>query len=281
MDTSSDSTSLYCRLCLENADDTQNYIDAMANNHLIHDKIVKIFHFTLDDEANFSPYICLICCDRIESIVEFIETVLRNQEKLKSTNFKEDFTEARLSSIVKQEAERMDIEYLDSIDDSKNFQLEFNDVKFEETEVDSKIRASSIVSKKKTRRKNQVKEEFFCDFCSKSFTSKSLLVAHMKNHIAEPSFDCDQCDRRFQTANGLASHKVQGHEFSVDISKYLVCELCEDEERPSFESFNEMNDHYQDAHGTRGYVKCCSKKFFTKRTVVYHSEVHSRPIDFM
>lgn len=275
MGTTTDSDQIYCRLCLENADSTQNFVDVQANDRLIHDKIVKIFHFSLD-EADFSPFICLICRDHVESVADFIETVLGNQEKLKKAKVKE----GRGTNAVKQEPQGMELDYV--VEDEKDFQicpLQYEDVKCEETVEDSKVqRTSSRVSASK--KKNPVKEEFLCDICDKTFTSKSLLAPHMqKKHMSEPSFECEQCDRRFHTANGLASHKVQGHDFTVDISKYLVCELCE--QRPMFNTFNDMNEHYQRKHDTRGFVRCCAKKFFTKRTVVYHSEVHARPVDFM
>lgn len=271
MKTDSDSNPIYCRLCLHENENTQNYIDMTANEQQIHDKIFQIFHFEMD-EAEFSPFICLICRERVESIANFMETVLKNQETLKSTKLPKN-------SLVKQETDEMDLDFFEAIEDSKNFQVDQNDIKLEGSEEGSKVRTLSPVAKRKSHKKNLVREEFSCDICSKSLKTKTMLVAHMKKHLGEPSFECDLCDRRFRTSNGLLSHKSQGHDIAVDISKYLFCELCEG--KPMFGSFNKMHQHYQTKHDTRGYVKCCSKKFLTKRSVIYHKEVHLRPTDFM
>lgn len=270
MKTKPDFSTVYCRLCLDETKGSLNHIDARTNDRQIHDKILQLFHFAII-EAEYSPFICLPCLVRVESIVEFMETVRRNQEKLRSTQ----------SCLVKQESHEMDVEYSDALEDSKGFQVDINDVKVEKNDEEVKVVVVSLpVPKKKARKKEPVVErgDFSCDICSKSCPTKGTLVIHMKRHM-EPTFTCDMCSRRFQSAVGLACHKVQSHEYSVDISKFLLCDLCK--ERPTFETFETMNDHYLEEHGTRGYVQCCNKKLLTKRSVVYHAEVHARPTDFM
>lgn len=263
---------IYCRLCLTNAPNNHNFIDVTTNDCQLHDKIVQIFHFEMNStEAELSPYICLICQDRVESIANFIETVQKNQEDLKITKI----------SFVKQESGEI---YLK--EDNENYQLchvTINDIKLEDIPLSP--------PKTTTKRKREpVREELFCDICGKSFMLKYLLVNHMQKHMAEPSFECEFCNKRFRTTKQLNSHKIQKHEKLggsiaryydkiVDISNYLFCELCEG--NPKFDTFELMNEHYLSSHGVRGYVLCCNRIFRTKRSVVIHCDRHLTPVDYM
>lgn len=234
----------YCRLCLSKLEKSHKIINALENNHEIHEKIIKIFNFTFD-ETNLSPFICFSCNERVESISEFIDSVLINQEKLQKINVTNDIFSVQLSNVVKEEPEEMETEFLED-ELEEEWKLAPVEIKLEKN-----------VSLKKVR----VKCEYVCDICSDAFTSKTLLRRHMtQSHISE-------------------KEKVENEQKTVDITQYLACVLCE--LRPKFDTFEILMEHYKEMHGVRGYVSCCSKKLYTKRSVIYHSEFHERPADFM
>ncbi|XP_063702434.1 zinc finger protein OZF-like [Culicoides brevitarsis] len=100
-------------------------------------------------------------------------------------------------------------------------------------------------------------ESFICHLCEENFSSKQFLKQHMDEEHLETS---------------------KKHQKVPEIDKYLICELCDAQ---NFPTFSQMSDHYQAKHGIRGYVRCCNKQFFTKKSVVNHNEVHLNPVDFM
>ena len=60
-----------------------------------------------------------------------------------------------------------------------------------------------------------------CNQCSKSFTQKSILVAHMKTHKGEKNYLCYQCNKSFILRSYLVTH-MKTHTGEKDHS----CEQC-------------------------------------------------------
>ncbi|XP_063700417.1 zinc finger protein 728-like [Culicoides brevitarsis] len=259
------SETIYCRLCLNEDQNSTNFIEVNDKSYKINEKIQKLFNFVWD-EVEFSTFICIECCQKITDIVDYVQKVERNQEKLKRKHIKKEDVKSETYN------DEEDIEF---VAESADY---FPEVKFEDHESDEK---KVPVAKKL---KKSPLEDYLCDICSKSFSKKTYLVRHMQKHLAgdaakDKNFDCELCSRSFPTLTGLSVHKAQGHEVSVDISEYLFCELCP--KTPTFGTFNDMHEHYMAVHHVRGYARCCTKKFLTKRSVVYHAQVHSRPMDFL
>ena len=46
-----------------------------------------------------------------------------------------------------------------------------------------------------------------CEFCNRSFISKSHLEKHKKSHSQERPFSCDQCDKNYKYRRNLLFHK--------------------------------------------------------------------------
>lgn len=46
-----------------------------------------------------------------------------------------------------------------------------------------------------------------CEFCNRSFISKSQLEKHKKSHSEERPFSCDQCDKNYKYRRNLLFHK--------------------------------------------------------------------------
>lgn len=285
MEPGPDSDNIYCRLCLvslEYGNENGELVEILRDTSL-HERITSIFRFnpvpTRRKQSNFSLFLCPECHVRVNDIAEFIDVVQKNQKALESastTGIKTTTDDLEIVSTginddlyVKQEDE-MEVEYLDN-------DLDHDVISLKEEDVQVSLYDEGMSEQK----------PFVCHYCSKGFRSKTSLTQHMsQEHSKDGPYECQICAGVFLSSLDLTQHhkefharRNRDHGKMVSISKYLFCELCEPQ--PSFEIFKNMTDHYEAKHGTRGYVRCCNKQFFTRKSVVNHSDVHSNPADYM
>ncbi|XP_052860435.1 zinc finger protein 816-like [Anopheles cruzii] len=78
--------------------------------------------------------------------------------------------------------------------------------------------------------------------------------------------------------SGEQSEKL--HESDRTIRKFfkLCCELCPEDSVQDFGSFSQLTTHYRKTHGTRGYLRCCGKKFLRRFRVMEHIAHHQGAI---
>lgn len=64
------------------------------------------------------------------------------------------------------------------------------------------------------KKKKAAKEEIppFCYYCDRVFDSEANLIIHQKNK----HFKCPECNRKMNTAQGLATHAYQVHHLSLN-----------------------------------------------------------------
>ena len=94
-------------------------------------------------------------------------------------------------------------------------------------------------------------------------TTKQLLFKKDEKSL---NFECDQCEKKFATMQGLKMHTTNSHD--------QVCELCSEE----FSSTKEMQVHLKEKHpdcGDKNY-KCtlCMKYFFLESSLENHKADH-------
>ncbi|KAJ0170003.1 hypothetical protein K1T71_014609 [Dendrolimus kikuchii] len=74
---------------------------------------------------------------------------------------------------------------------------------------------------KHIKRNHHIKNDYICDVCGKSFTSKYSIADHLTIHTGVKNYQCKYCDKRFRARSTLKLH-VQGH---LNI-KPFACTLC-------------------------------------------------------
>ncbi|XP_063697994.1 zinc finger Y-chromosomal protein-like [Culicoides brevitarsis] len=107
-------------------------------------------------------------------------------------------------------------------------------------------------------------EKFICDFCKKSFGSKTNLQRHMEIHLSElikdhpDSRKCKHCPR-FVLKDNLREHYTKNH-------KLLRCEDC----KRIFFSKNSLNDHKKIHEEPKFTCDFCGKMTVKKKGLETH-----------
>lgn len=186
-----------------------------------------------------------------------------------------------------------------------------------------------IEKRRDTIRKKKRRKRFPCDDCSKSFPDRRSLLTHSASHkrgfdcrvcgrflttktrltthlfkfhgIGEPkhkSVCCDQCDKTFQTKQGLAYHQNVVHQIGTKYEcphcqkiffyhvlyrshllyahgkKKIVCETCGE----MFFTVSKLNTHINAVHRNAKTWQCieCDTKFTTGTAFRHHNLVKHR-----
>lgn len=58
----------------------------------------------------------------------------------------------------------------------------------------------------------------------------------------------------------------------------LICNICTD--KTEFDTFKQLQEHYDNNHNCKGYVICCDKKIFRKDRLMNHIINHINPDAF-
>ncbi|XP_046558271.1 zinc finger and SCAN domain-containing protein 2-like [Haliotis rubra] len=80
------------------------------------------------------------------------------------------------------------------------------------------------LSRHKLKHSRNLRREFHCKECHKSFTTNTYLKSHMRTHTGEKIHACDECDERFTFSNMLRRHKFKVHKDSI-----RECPICNKE----------------------------------------------------
>lgn len=103
-------------------------------------------------------------------------------------------------------------------------------------------------------------EEFVCEVCDKTLSSKSGLKKHVQDQHTDQQKMGDQKYKDFMLE-------------SFDMS----CDMCD----AKFQSYFEARTHYKDVHDEdKGYIKCCGRKLRQFSFVMDHINAHFNPALF-
>ena len=111
---------------------------------------------------------------------------------------------------------------------------------------------------------------FKCDQCSASFTAKSNLKDHMRDHTGERPYMCHECGKRFKRKLNLKLHEVVHAKF-----KQFECSICS----KRFKHYVVMYKHVKKDHEL---FSCdhCDKKFISQANLAKHQSRHSGILPF-
>ena len=111
-------------------------------------------------------------------------------------------------------------------------------------------------------------QNFPCDICDRQFSSKAMLLTHIRVHIEEKPFKCKTCDYESTSKGNLKSHISTVHD------KPHKCDIC----GKSFAYKNSLLYHINSHTGARPY-KCgqCPKSYGSSPALSLHRKTHSPP----
>ncbi|KAJ8932202.1 hypothetical protein NQ318_002836, partial [Aromia moschata] len=171
-----------------------------------------------------------------------------------------------------------------------------NSIVKKENESDSTsafVRRSTRKTKPKFKMKSEIlelpriperKQNFQCSSCSKSFSKRGNLIAHLKIH---KHFVCTQedCNEELPTAYALKIHKLTHSEkrpfLCVTCGKGFMTKKFPKLSRKKSTPRSNLRAHEKKYHeGVRFYCSKCTKEFLSKSSLDRHEKIHNGVKDF-
>jgi stress-induced morphogen len=113
----------------------------------------------------------------------------------------------------------------------------------------------------------QVKCQYCCDVCYKSFNEHSKLKRHQLLHTEEWPFCCNICNKSFSQQSTL-----KRHELIHSGERQYRCNMC----NKSFTEQSKLNRHQRVHSGERPFLcNVCNKSFADDSNLKAHQRVHS------
>lgn len=116
---------------------------------------------------------------------------------------------------------------------------------------------------------------FHCDICTKNFTNKSLLNAHIKRHKSLQRYICESCGSSFKQKSGLREHISTIH---TNTDRCLICDIC----AKRFKNLRSLREHLEILHLKQLRFQCfeCGRNFGRKIDLKLHQRQHEEFKEF-
>ena len=243
-----------CRLCLIKIGDFSDVFRFKAN-HRISDMIFNICLIKIEENDPYSKQICFNCLHTVYSAYELRILSDRNNQFLKEQNA----SSGKLFVKIEENADLVKSEPLSALKD--NDEYENPSLGIMKTSFQTMINSESSIF------------SYFCDLCSKKFSTKQGMELHLKKehlqtnkcvlclesfcsitnlkqhlrrkHQAKDYLHCNQCNKTFQSLKKIETHQ-QSHSFCYELSNgAFQCHSCSKRFRCNDQKLNEHINHHK------------------------------------
>ncbi|KFB44561.1 AGAP005481-PA-like protein [Anopheles sinensis] len=232
-----------CRLCLEivqNSGVTSIYDDNFC------EKLKKVFLFSLGGDERLPTQVCQGCQTTVTDFYTYSQQVQANQEQL-----------------AIEIDQKVEITPVESVKIEPTTSIDFLDTENAEQTVEPS--ESVLVKNEPSEGEKTESDDYIDSFSDEEFTN-SRQKRGRPNRKAKRAYKTKSKVK--PEADSLA--KQQEKDQRIKDFFTLECEVCS----APLEDFAQLQEHYQQVHGTRGYIRCCNKQFFHRYTLLDHIAVH-------
>ncbi|KAH3836352.1 putative zinc finger protein 66 [Dreissena polymorpha] len=112
-----------------------------------------------------------------------------------------------------------------------------------------------------------IKKSYVCPTCGKTFTQRSSYLMHANVHAGIKPYVCHVCGKAFSYDKSLKEHK-----YMHDSEKHFACEIC----KKTFRQKTSLQIHLKIHKESRDYIcQSCGKGFTQKQSLHRHERIHN------
>ncbi|KAH9380748.1 hypothetical protein HPB48_008870 [Haemaphysalis longicornis] len=132
----------------------------------------------------------------------------------------------------------------------------------------------------KAHTSQRIADDFFCQSCSKRFSSKTALLEHLRNRHGKKPYACNLCTEKFTYRKGLRVHE-KTHEKHTELKAHTsqriaddcFCQSCS----KHFSSKRGLREHLRNRHGKKPYAcNLCTQTFTYRESLRVHEQTHQK-----
>jgi hypothetical protein len=283
-----------CRLCLAENLQLFSIFDDCEGSNVKFSEIIKSIagnDHQIDEFDQLSKNICESCKTLCGEFVRFRETIIASSDyQLKGLQQQQNVNkeESQYEEIIINE---LDVDYEDEqrLEDDDNYTTLIEINESEQTDdhllmdeldyeyIETATSEDDDDDGDEEEEEDEESEYMPCTKCSKSFTSKRKLNAHMKVHATKMRLhECKDCKRKFTSEQQLSRHKIIHSDLITQIKheNSFQCIVCKSVAADK----HELDDHIRE-HRLKmeiENIECihCSKPFEKFNALVRHLKKH-------
>lgn len=113
-----------------------------------------------------------------------------------------------------------------------------------------------------------------CQKCGKACQSQGDLNKHMRTHVEDRKFNCNLCEKKYKSGDGLRNHMKAIH---ADMRPFN-CSYC----TKAFHTNTILTNHLRTHTGEKPFVcQICNRGFAQKVSLRTHMKVHAIPTNMV
>uniref|UniRef100_A0A1B0DMG7 Uncharacterized protein n=1 Tax=Phlebotomus papatasi TaxID=29031 RepID=A0A1B0DMG7_PHLPP len=242
-----------CRLCVARS---ISFFSVFSEN--LQELLATHLGVSISESDNWPKFVCSGCVEKVHDVVHFITTI-RESENILRDLFGERENIPRIVNVLSGEQ-------------CKSIKEE---VEKSPTNQDSGILRQMLLG-----------DISKCSYITQKLSLPSPSTSLLRDQLLKPlpsrpkravrSFSKDHPIKRRRRRRAMTSEEIEATQARIEKFYRIQCDICKD----IFVRFRDLEDHFQDIHSRKAYIRCCKLKFSGLTNLSEHIQYHADPETF-